>query len=58
MAAAVPASASVTIPAGATSATFTVNTGVVVIATNVTITASYKGTTRSADLRVTNVLGL
>jgi hypothetical protein len=57
-AAAVPASASVTIPAGATSATFTVNTGIVLIATNVTITASYKGTTRSADLRVTNALGL
>jgi len=57
-AAAVPASASVTIPAGATSATFTVNTGIVLIATNVTITASYKGTTRSANLRVTNALGL
>jgi hypothetical protein len=50
--------ASVPIPAGATSATFTVNTGIVVFATNVTITASYKGTTRSADLRVTNALGM
>jgi hypothetical protein len=55
-AASVPSS--VTIPAGATSATFTVNTAVVVMATNVTITASYKGTTRSANLRVTNALGL
>ena len=55
-AASVPAT--VTIPAGATSATFTVNTAVVLTATNVTITASYKGTTRSATLRVTNALGL
>jgi LmbE family N-acetylglucosaminyl deacetylase len=49
---------SVTIPAGATSATFIVNTAIVVVATNVTITGSYKGTTRSANLRVTNALGL
>jgi hypothetical protein len=55
-AASVPAT--VTIPAGATSATFTVNTAVVLMATNATITASYKGTTRNANLRVTNALGL
>jgi hypothetical protein len=54
-AASVPAS--VTIPAGATSATFTVNTAIVLTANNVTVTAS-KGTTRSANLRVTNALGL
>src|SRR5947209_7005172 len=44
--------ASVFIPAGATSATFTVNTSVVIISTTVTITGSYNGTTRSADLDV------
>jgi len=49
---------SVTIPAGATSATFTVNTALVVTAQNATITATYKGTSRSANLRVTNALGL
>jgi hypothetical protein len=49
---------SVTIPAGATSATFTVNTAVVLSAQNATITATYKGTSRSANLRVTNALGL
>ena len=49
---------SVTIAAGATSATFTVNTAIVVQATDVTITASYNGTTRSAKLHVTNALGL
>jgi hypothetical protein len=55
-AASVPSS--VTIPAGATSATFTVNTAIVLLATNATITATYKGTSRSATLRVTNALGL
>jgi hypothetical protein len=49
---------SVTIPAGATSATFTVNTAIVLTAQNATITATYKGTSRSANLRVTNALGL
>ena len=44
--------ASVFIPAGATSATFTLNTSVVIISTTVTITGSYNGTTRSADLDV------
>ena len=55
-AASVPAT--VTIAAGATSATFTVNTAVVLTATDATITATYKGTTRNANLRVTNALGL
>jgi hypothetical protein len=55
-AASVPAS--VTIPAGASSATFTVNTAIVLTATNVTITASYQGNTRNANLRVTNALGM
>jgi len=34
-----------------------VNTAIVVLATDVTITASYKGTTRNANLHVTNALG-
>jgi hypothetical protein len=55
-AASVPAT--VTIAAGASSATFTVDTAVVLMATNVTIAATYKGVTRNANLRVTNALGL
>jgi hypothetical protein len=43
----------VTIPAGATSATFTVSTGIVLLSTNCTITGTYQGTSRSATLRVT-----
>jgi hypothetical protein len=45
--------ASVTIAAGATSATFTVTTGIVLISTNCTVTGTYKGTSRSATLRIT-----
>ena len=41
---------SVTIPAGATSASFTVNTSIVLISTSVNISASYNGTTRTATL--------
>lgn len=49
-AASVPSS--VIVPAGATSATFTVNTSFVLISTSTTISASYNGTTRSATLGV------
>jgi hypothetical protein len=41
---------SVIVPAGATSATFTVNTSIVLITTSATISASYNGTTRTATL--------
>ena len=40
----------VTIPAGATSAAFTVNTSIVVVSTSVNISASYNSTTRTATL--------
>ncbi|HEV3468848.1 MAG TPA: hypothetical protein VG148_05975 [Pyrinomonadaceae bacterium] len=50
-AAAVPAS--VTVPAGSASATFTVTTRAVTANTTATITASYNGVTRSAALTVT-----
>jgi hypothetical protein len=43
---------SVTVPAGATSASFTVNTSFVLISTSATISASYNGTTRTATLSV------
>jgi hypothetical protein len=43
---------SVTVPAGATSATFTINTSFVLISTSATISASYNGTTRMATLSV------
>src|SRR6266705_2491949 len=43
---------SVTVPAGATSASFTVNTSIVVVSTSVTISGSYNGTTQSASLTV------
>jgi len=43
---------SVTVPAGATTATFTVNTSVVVFSQSVTITASYQSSSRSATLTV------
>ena len=46
---------SVTVPAGATSATFTVSTSAVTASTTVTISASYSGATRSASLTVTPV---
>ena len=49
-AASVPAS--VTVPAGATSATFTVNTAIVLISTSSNISASYNSTTRTATLGV------
>jgi len=44
-AASVPSS--VTVPAGATSATFTVNTSMVLVTTSANISASYNGTTRT-----------
>src|SRR6266700_3894325 len=44
--------ASVTVPAGATSATFKVNTSLVLISTTVTISGSYNNTTQSATLNV------
>jgi LmbE family N-acetylglucosaminyl deacetylase len=44
---------SVTVAAGATSATFTVTTSIVLISTNCTVTATYKGTSRSASLQIT-----
>jgi hypothetical protein len=40
------------IPAGATSASFTVNTSFVLISTSATISASYNGTARSATLSI------
>jgi len=43
---------SVIVPAGATSATFTVNTSFVLISTSATISATYNGTTRTATLGV------
>jgi hypothetical protein len=43
---------SVTVPAGTTSATFTVNTSFVLISTSATISATYNGTTRTATLSV------
>jgi hypothetical protein len=43
---------SVIVPAGATSATFTVNTSFVLISTSATISATYNGTTRTATLSV------
>ncbi len=47
-AASVPSS--VIVPAGATSATFRVNTSIVLITTSATISASYNGTSRTATL--------
>ena len=44
---------SVTVPAGATNATFTVSTSVVTASTAVTISAAYGGATRTASLAVT-----
>jgi hypothetical protein len=44
------APASVTVPAGATSATFTVSTSVVIGSTTVTISGSFSSTTQSASL--------
>jgi hypothetical protein len=43
----------VTIPAGATSATFTVSTGLVLVTTTCTVTSTYQGTSRSANLQIT-----
>jgi hypothetical protein len=43
---------SVIVPAGATSATFTVDTSFVVISTSAIISASYNGTTRTATLGI------
>ncbi len=47
--------ASVTVAAGATSATFSVSTSTVGANTNVTITGTYEGTSRTATLTVTPV---
>ena len=49
-AASVPSS--VTVPAGSTSATFTVNTSIVLVSTSAAITASYNNTSQSASLSV------
>jgi len=49
-AASVPSS--VTVPAGATSATFTVRTSIVLLATSANISASYNGTTKTANLGI------
>jgi hypothetical protein len=49
---------SVTVPAGATTATFTVSTSLVVTTTNVTVFATYAGTTRSANLEVRSAVPL
>ena len=49
-AASVPSS--VIVPAGASSASFTVSTSIVLISTSATISASYNGTTRAATLGV------
>jgi hypothetical protein len=49
--------ASVTVPAGAASATFTVNTSTVTSSTSVTISASYSGATKTAMLTVTPATG-
>ena len=43
---------SVFVPAGATSASFTVNTSIVLLSTSATISASYNGTTRTAGISV------
>ena len=51
-AAQVPAGGSVTLPAGQTSATFTITTQAVPAAQNVTITASYAGVSKTATLTV------
>jgi hypothetical protein len=45
--------ATVTITAGATSATFPVTTGIVLVTSTCTITGTYQGTSRSADLEIT-----
>jgi hypothetical protein len=42
----------VTVPAGATSATFTVSTSTVLISTSATISATYNNTTKTATLGV------
>jgi hypothetical protein len=47
---------SVTIPAGATSATFTVNTSFVLFSTSVEISASYRSNTLTASLTVSGLL--
>jgi len=45
--------ATVTIPAGASSANFTVTTSIVILSTTCTVTGTYQGTSRSANLRIT-----
>jgi hypothetical protein len=42
----------VTVPAGATSATFTVSASIVVVATSATISASYNSTMQTATLSI------
>ena len=53
-AASVPSS--VIVPAGATGATFTVNTSIVFFSTSVRISASYRSNTLTADLTVSSLL--
>jgi hypothetical protein len=43
---------SVTIPAGATSVTFTVDTSIVLLSTSATISASYNNTTKTASIAI------
>src|SRR5207247_433369 len=43
---------SVTVPAGSSSANFTVNTSIVLISTSATISASYNSTTQTASLAI------
>jgi uncharacterized protein (DUF302 family) len=50
--------ASVTIPAGATTVTFPVRTSIVVLSTTATVSASYNGTTRQANLVVKSAVPL
>jgi LmbE family N-acetylglucosaminyl deacetylase len=45
--------ATVTIPAGASSANFTVTTGIVLVTATCTVTGTYQGTSRSANLQIT-----
>jgi hypothetical protein len=45
--------ATVTVPAGGTSTTFTVTTGVVLVTSTCTVTGTYQGTSRSANLEIT-----
>jgi hypothetical protein len=54
--ASVPPSGSAIVPAGSTTATFTVNTRIVLFSTSATISASYNSTTQSAILKVNSLV--